>query len=241
MHGNNGRDLGERGSGESYGNQTTGCCQRLPLPYLPFAPKKAMYMGCPSQCLPSFVLFPTGIIPLGHISDDSEGQSSKSGIPFHSSPAYGSPFFSSAAGEEAHFAVGFPYNMTHGELYPDDFPFLQNGNPSPAVDYRKNRDSRRAPKGREELSSQLPHHRLLLEDPPSLFLCPDTPCPPLRCTRLLGMTAAQVYGVYSTPDVASVNISKLPSLGDRKEGLDCLRVQLPRVFVGRGRGKRSAS
>nr|CEL67859.1 TPA: protein phosphatase 2C domain-containing protein [Neospora caninum Liverpool] len=64
-----------------------------------------------------------------------------------------------------------------------------------------------------QLQHQLPHRRFLSEGPAALFLCPDTACPPLRCTRLLGMMAAQQYGVCSTPDVTSVNISKVSSFG----------------------------
>ncbi|PHJ20184.1 protein phosphatase 2c domain-containing protein, partial [Cystoisospora suis] len=153
-------------------------------------------------------LMNAGIIPLGHISDDAEGQSNKGAFSVSSSAAYASPF-SGAADGEAYFAAGFP----HGEHVADDSLVFMNDRSSPAVDSKKNRDSRGAPKRRKDLSSQLSHHRLLLEDPPSLFLCPDTPCPPLRCTRLLGMTAAQLYGVYSTPDVACVNISKVSSPG----------------------------
>ncbi|KEP66772.1 UNVERIFIED_CONTAM: protein phosphatase 2C domain-containing protein [Hammondia hammondi] len=64
-----------------------------------------------------------------------------------------------------------------------------------------------------QLHHQLPHQCLLSEGPACLFLCPDTECPPLRCTRLLGMVAAQPFGVCSTPDVTSVNISNVSSFG----------------------------
>ncbi|KYK71009.1 protein phosphatase 2C domain-containing protein [Toxoplasma gondii TgCatPRC2] len=79
---------------------------------------------------------------------------------------------------------------------------------------RANEAGNRASEAKDaQLHHQLPHQCLLSEGPACLFLCPDTDCPPLRCTRLLGMVAAQPFGVCSTPDVTSVNISNVSSFG----------------------------
>ncbi|PFH35680.1 protein phosphatase 2C domain-containing protein [Besnoitia besnoiti] len=150
-----------------------------------------------------------GAVALGHVSgtesSSSRSATSKHVTPPRSPPQLPLPESESPVGGEADAAGGscFASRLADGGEGPGSSRDLASGNPLA-------QGSARRPRLHQQ---QLPHQRFLSEGPPSLFLCPDTSCPPLRCTRLLGMTAAQQYGVCSTPDVASVDISKISSFG----------------------------